>query len=589
MDNEIGNLLSSALRAISEKKNVAVKIQDRNSPDIKFEDSDIAIPASYISDDRNLPFIRGVADSHALFLKYHDDLIHDNYAPDNEKARQIFDMAEKARVDAIGSLEMDGVAENINAKIAHDLAGSDEKKISLSDLIYLLIKEEITGKKSPDVIESVLRQRKKITKSQIKDHLDKLKVNMSDQENFAQEVVRLINDLSNLKENKKERKQEQEPKPQSNESKESSEEKSGSGDSEKTESSGKSKAQESEASSEVASDTRDEVTSSDTKLSHRHNWIDHDEPANDYKIYTAEFDQIVKAEDLFADDEQMQLKKQFDKKMEQIKNIPKQHANKFLRKLMAIQKRNWELNQEEGIIDSGKLALLIADPAYEAFYKQENETKNNNTIVSLLIDNSGSMRGRPITVAAMSAEILAKTLEICGIKVEILGFTTVEWKGGKSRKKWMDNGAPNNPGRLNDLRHIIYKSADTPFRRAKNNLALMLKEGILKENIDGEAILWACGRLAFRPEDRKILMVISDGAPVDDSTISTNSPSCLDNHIRRVIKFIEDKTRIELVAIGIGHDVTRYYSNAVTIKEIEDLGNTMFKQLSDLFDVRDAA
>ena len=293
----------------------------------------------------------------------------------------------------------------------------------------------------------------------------------------------------------------------------------------------------------------------------------------EYKTYTKQFDKIISAEKLATNAELTKLRNQLDLKLVELKSLINKLANKLQRKLLSRHSRAWEWGLEEGIIDPARLTRIITDPTFPYLYKWEKETDWSNTVVTLLLDNSGSMRGRPIMVAALTADILARTMERCGIKVEVLGFTTSEWKGGQSRKLWVKNGSEKNPGRLNDLCHIIYKEADLPYHRAKKNLGLMLKEGILKENIDGEAILWACSRLAMRSEKRRILMVISDGAPVDDSTLSSNNGNYLDNHLKEVIKFIENKSEVELIAIGIGHDVNSYYSKAVTIRDVDQLGD----------------
>ena len=303
----------------------------------------------------------------------------------------------------------------------------------------------------------------------------------------------------------------------------------------------------------------------------------------DYKIFTNQYDEISKAENLEKKEEILKLRKSLDQQLLTFHDLITKLANKLQRQLLAIQKRSWEFDLEEGLLDTSRLTRIIMDPYSSLSFKKEKDLKFKDTVVTLLIDNSGSMRGRPITIAAICADILSRTLERCSVKVEILGFTTKNWKGGKSREIWNKNNKPKNPGRLNDLRHIVYKSADTQWRMAKNNLGLMLKEGILKENIDGEAINWAFSRLKKRKEERKILMVISDGAPVDDSTLSTNSTSYLDNHLKQVISEIENRTELELIAIGIGHDVTKYYKKAVTIHRAEELGNVMLEQLTDLF------
>ena len=302
-----------------------------------------------------------------------------------------------------------------------------------------------------------------------------------------------------------------------------------------------------------------------------------------YKVFTSEFDEIVKAEDLESSIELTRLRENLDQQLQQLKFFISKLANKLQRKLLAKQNRSWNFDQEEGILDTSKLTRVIIDPLNSLSFKKESEIEFKDTLVTLLIDNSGSMRGKPISVAAICADILSRTLERCGVKVEILGFTTCHWKGGSSREKWMKNNKPSFPGRLNDLRHIIYKSADMPWRQSKKNLGLMLKEGILKENIDGEALKWAFNKMIKRREERKILMVISDGAPVDDSTLSSNTTDYLENNLKNTVKIIESKSEIELLAIGIGHDVTRYYKNAIKITDIQDLGDVMINQLSDLF------
>ncbi|MCG8511283.1 MAG: cobaltochelatase subunit CobT, partial [Rhodospirillales bacterium] len=303
-----------------------------------------------------------------------------------------------------------------------------------------------------------------------------------------------------------------------------------------------------------------------------------------YRPFTTRFDEIIDADALCDPEELARLRHQLDQQLSHLQGVVSRLANRLQRRLMARQTRSWEFDLEEGLLDAGRLSRVVVDPLHPLSFKQERDTDFRDTVVTLLIDNSGSMRGRPITVAAMSADILARTLERCGVKVEILGFTTKAWKGGESREKWVDGGKTKNPGRLNDLRHIVYKSADEPWRRARKNLGLMLREGLLKENIDGEALLWAHSRLLWRPEQRRILMVISDGAPVDDATLSANPGNYLEQHLRDVIEWIETRSPVELTAIGIGHDVTRYYRRAVTIADAEELGGTMMKNLTDLFD-----
>ncbi|MCE3233130.1 MAG: cobaltochelatase subunit CobT, partial [Rickettsiaceae bacterium] len=545
--------------------------------------------------------VRGMVDSAALQMRYHDKRIHKSYMPtDTKTSHLIFDAAERARVESIGSLQMSGIAKNIENKIIHDFLTNDYETLRegepppVNQAVYLLVREVLTGQKPPLIAKNLMEKYGNLIKMKVGNQLKQLAQNIDNQEAFAKVCLDMIKRLK-FSETGEMKEQEEDSELEEKESRNESPEDNNDENQENEKAPAPTAAPEESFSAtpkkpgKVVIDERDSATSG-AEIKYRPNIDDYavDEP-RPYKIYTKEFDQIVAAEDLYDNEELISLRNQLDRKLEQLKNINRKAANQFLRKLLSEQSKSWNFNLEDGILDGRKLPTLIADPNYLEYCKTEKESENSNTIVSLLLDNSGSMRGRPITVAAMSAEILAKTLEACGLKVEILGFTTVEWKGGNSRKKWQEAGGVNNPGRLNDLRHIIYKSADTPWRKARKNLGVMLKEGILKENIDGEAIIWACRRLSVRPEKRRILMVISDGAPVDDSTISSNSVSYLDSHLRQVIKSIEKKSDIELVAIGIGHDVNRYYTHAVTIKEVDELEGAIFQQLTEVFQNKKAA
>jgi cobaltochelatase CobT len=529
-----------------------------------------------------------MADSAALWLKHHNQILHRKLQPATTEARLAFNAAERARVEAIGINQMPGVAGNITADVANSIKenGLDNveeySEIPLPEIISLLVRQQISGLAPPPNAEAMMKKWGYLLQAKSAQNLANLDKIADNQERFAVEIKAMIDRLQSSAAipedpekqepfNEDEAAQEQQQQENESSGQESSPlnldgEGSKIGGQEMSESGQEISTKIQEPNSDLSNGIEDAY---DDNLS--------------YKQYTREFDQVIKAEDLCEIAELRQLRTQLDLKLSKLKGVSRKHMNNFLRKLTSYQQRSWEHNLEDGIIDTGRLPVLVANPNYLEYHKREKEAKNIDTVVTLLLDNSGSMRGRPITVAAMSAEILARTLESVGIKVEILGFTTAEWKGGKSRKKWIDSGSQQNPGRLNDLRHIIYKPADMGWKRARRNLGLMLKEGILKENIDGEAVAWAHNRLALRPEKRRILMVISDGAPVDDSTISANTPSYLDNHLREVIANLEAKPNVELVAIGIGHDVTRYYSHAVTIREIDELGNTMFAELAGMF------
>jgi cobaltochelatase CobT len=590
---------SSVLRTISNQKDSNVNFRQGNSLNATLRGSTLNIPQiSPNLSEAQIEAIRGMVDSAALQMRYHDKSTHHKLVPkDKSSSQDIFTAAEKARVEAIGSLQMDGVAKNIQKKITYDFLNNDYETLQegkpppIDQAVYLLTLEELTGNKLPEITNELVDKWGSLIKARSSKQLKNLKKNINNQEKFAQDILSLIKDLklsesgSPQDENKdsddntetdespsQESEQEEHTQPQQEAS---FEESFLEDDNQLTK----------ESDSEVKVKPSEQGTEVKVNISNNFE----NDTYIPYKIYTNQFDQIISAENLYDEDELAYLRKQLDIKLDKLNKMNRKAANNFLRKLLSQHSKSWNFNLEYGIIDSRKLPSLIADPNYLEYFKQEKESENVNTIITLLLDNSGSMRGRPITVAAMSAEILAKTLEACGIKVEILGFTTAEWKGGESRKKWQEDGSPKNPGRLNDLRHIIYKSADTPWRKARKNLGAMLKEGVLKENIDGEAILWAFKRLSLRPEKRRILMVISDGAPVDDSTISSNSVAYLDNHLREVINAVEKKSNIELVAIGIGHDVNRYYSHAATIKDVDELENTMFEQLTEIFENSKAA
>lgn len=535
-----------------------------------------------------LQVMRGTADSSALMLRYHNPSIHRHYLPDSPAAQDIFNKAEQTRVESLGSLDMKGVADNITAALQHYalLSGYNQitghEKVPLADIIGFLLREAVTGIAAPDTAIPLMKIYGEKIKVKIFKELVDIAASVDNQEQYAQGVNRLIHTLQT----------EESTNQQGEQNSEDITAHSSSGEKEQeTAYDSTLAAASAESEATVVEKAEDGTLTEGNPAEGEHNNASDNEADilevlqqkdKIYHPYTQEFDETIAAEALCSAEELARLREQLDSKLQELQTITARLAHRLQRKLIARQRSTWELNQEEGIIDSSRLGQLIASPTYPLLYKWEKKQEQIHTVVTLLLDNSGSMRGRPITIAAMSANILAQTLERCGIKVEILGFTTCDWKGGKSRKLWVENGSPPSPGRLNDIRHIIYKSADTPWRRAKKNLGLMLKEGILKENIDGEAILWAHSRLLRRPEKRRILMVISDGAPVDDSTSSANDSNYLEQHLKNVIHTIEQHSAVELLAIGIGHDVGRYYRHAVAIRDAEQLGDTMFGELSTL-------
>lgn len=585
--------LAAAYRAVSGKGDATLYFRAGNHTRPTLNAQSLTIPSKFNAmSGQEKAVARGMADSAALWLKYHNPTIHKRLMPDSIEARLAFNAAERARVEAIGIINMPGMGKNITADVVNFLKENllddlspqqgDKEKIPLPQIISMLVRESIADLQIPSEAERIMKTWGYLLKAKSAKHLAKLSKIATNQEEFAHEINTMIKEFQATGSPQENEQQEQfnsdEPSEQQEQQKSEKEEDKGESPISLDGTERKADAAEMSKSEQTTTVQTEELTPD-----YRHNWKDTYDDVLSYKTFSREFDQVVKAEDLCEIDELRHLRIQLDTKLAKIKGVSRREVNNFIRKLTSYQRRHWDYNLEDGVINAARLPILVANPNYLEYHKRESDAKNIDTVVTLLMDNSGSMRGRPITVAAMSAEILARTLESCGIKVEILGFTTAEWKGGKSRQKWMASGSPANPGRLNDLRHIIYKPADMGWKRARRNLGLMLKEGILKENIDGEAVLWAYNRLAVRPEKRRILMVISDGAPVDDSTISANSPAYLDNHLREVITTLEAKSNVELVAIGIGHDVTRYYSHAVTIREIDELGNTMFSELAEMF------
>ena len=544
---------------------------------------------------------RGAADSAALRLRYHDARVHARNAPVDIDARAVFDALETARVEALGARAMGGVRENLRhlteARVRNDaiIRARDAEEVPLSTAIGLIARERLTGEAPPAAAVEGLKLVAPWIEEKAAAELDALALTLDDQAAFAKLSRRLLEDLdlASIEEVADEEPEEGSDEAEGDQggsddqAEEGDEGQPGGGDvdmrGEETEdqnSEGDS-TQEMEAGDEEAA-PGDDLSESLFASPGRRNWDL--SPATDYKAFTTRFDEIVESEELCDVEELLRLRAYLDQQMGGLSNVVTRLANRLQRRLLAQQARSWDFDQEEGLLDAARLARVVVSPGHSLSYKIERDTEFRDTVVSLLIDNSGSMRGRPIAIAAVCADILARTLERCGVATEILGFTTRGWKGGQSRESWLAAGRPPNPGRLNDLRHIIYKRADEPYRHARRNLGLMMREGLLKENIDGEALLWAHNRLIGRAEERRILMVISDGAPVDDSTASANGGTYLERHLRQVIEWIEKRSSVELIAIGIGHDVTRYYSRAVTIMDAEQLAGAMVEQLARLFE-----
>ncbi|XBQ16631.1 MAG: cobaltochelatase subunit CobT [Oceanicaulis sp.] len=549
---------------------------------------------------------RGRADALALRFALHDSAAHQKSMPPGDVARKIFDAAEQARCEGLGAQAMRGVADNLDAALIDKCrrngwnVAEDRQSAPLQDAISMLVRERISGRPTPEDAKGLMKVWREDLEAAAGPALDALADSAGDQKKFADALRQVIRDLDLSDELGEYDEQEDEDDSQDDSGVEQ-EPQSGEDEGENEPDQGE-EDQPADAKG-TAADTDDihYAEESNTRVeaddepgesmeAARPNWIPPGgEDADAYKVFTTKFDEVIQAGDLCDGDELARLRRNLDQHLKGLEGAVGRLANRLQRKLMAKQQRAWAFDLEEGVLDPARLPRVILDPMMPLSFKQEKDTDFRDTVVTLLLDNSGSMRGRPILVAAACADILARTLERCGVKTEILGFTTKAWKGGRSKEEWLAQGKPPNPGRLNDLRHIVYKGADAPWRRARPSLGLMLRDGLLKENIDGEALLWAHKRLMGRPEQRRILMVISDGAPVDDGTQSANSPAYLEKHLREVISMIEDRSEVELLAIGIGHDVTRYYKRAVTIVDVEQLAGAMTDQLADLFDEKPKA
>jgi cobaltochelatase CobT len=550
---------------------------------------------------RDAAIVRGHADAMALRLALHDQAIHRKMAPESQQARLVFDAVEQARVEAIGARRMAGVATNLGAMLEDRFHRGKYEEITdradapIEDAVAMMVRERLTGQAPPDAAQRVVSLWRESIEQRAGSDLDALLGSLEDQRGFARAVQKLLSALD-MAEQSAFDPDEDEPQDDDSTSQQDSQ---GEGQPDQDQSSEGMDLQETddsrqdlqegalEAADAPSADFPDDMDEGDSEepaeSSRPPQNAALDRLASDYKAYSQRFDETIAAEDLCDAEELERLRAYLDKQLNHLQGVVGRLANRLQRRLMAQQNRSWEFDLEEGTLDPARLPRIIMDPFQPLSFKHEKDTTFRDTVVTLLLDNSGSMRGRPITVAATCADILARTLERCGVKVEILGFTTKAWKGGQSREAWLQSGKPVSPGRLNDLRHIIYKSADAPWRRARKNLGLMMREGLLKENIDGEALDWAHKRLLIRPEQRRILMMISDGAPVDDSTLSVNAGNYLEKHLRSIIEDIETRSPVELIAIGIGHDVTRYYRRAVTIVDAEELGGVMTEKLAELF------
>ncbi|WP_073326909.1 cobaltochelatase subunit CobT [Wenxinia saemankumensis] len=545
---------------------------------------------------------RGVADSSALRHRYHDAATHNRYLPQGQMARDLYEAMETARVEALGAERMPGTAGNIDARIGTEARRKGYEQIReasdapLAVAAGYLFRHLATGREMPEGARNVMELWRGFIEEQTGDRLDDLAGRLDDQgafAKFARDVIRDLGYGDQLGDDPDLSDDEDEASDETAEEEEQESEGQDESDGDEAEAAPEQSQdeQQDESQAQVSMDeTADSEEAEEQELPDGEAPMEPPPPAPaseadpDYKVYLTEHDEEMGAEDLAEPAELERLRAYLDQQLEPLKGAVGRLANKLQRRLQAQQNRSWEFDLEEGILDAGRLARVVANPTTPLSFKVEKDTEFRDTVVTLLLDNSGSMRGRPISIAAICADVLARTLERCDVKVEILGFTTRAWKGGQAREAWLADGRPASPGRLNDLRHIIYKRADAPWRRVRDNLGLMMKEGLLKENIDGEALEWAHRRMTARPEARKILMVISDGAPVDDSTLSVNAANYLEKHLRDVIAMVEKRKAVELIAIGIGHDVTRYYDRAVTITDVEQLAGAMTEQLASLFD-----
>ncbi len=593
-------VLAGTARAIAEEPEVELAFT-ADAPAQSGKHIKVPMPARALPPEQ-VAEARGFADGFALQLKHHDIALHNRAAPIEAVARAVFDAVETVRVEALGSRGYAGISDNLAMALDVRLRADpitrarNRDEVPLSTALGLMVRERLTGQESPAVAAPGLALVREWIEQ--KTDLDALAYAIDDQKTFQGLARKMLAELElvqadQVPEESEEGGSEDEGTDEQQQDEGDEGDDQGEDGQGEVEARGEQSEQQNEESdgqeqSDESMDDIDGEPGDDGEEGMQP--VRPNRPmadmgtAFDYKPWTTQFDEVIAATELCDAEELARLRGYLDQQLVHLQSAVSKLANRLQRRLMAQQSRSWDFDQEEGILDAARLARVIVNPTLSLSYKAERETDFRDTVVTLLIDNSGSMRGRPISIAAISADILARTLERCGVKTEILGFTTRAWKGGQSRETWLAAGRPPQPGRLNDIRHIVYKRADEPWRRARNSLGLMMREGLLKENIDGEALMWAHTRLVARPEERRILMVISDGAPVDDSTLSVNSGSYLERHLRQVIGWIETRSPVELVAIGIGHDVTRYYARAVTIMDVEQLGGTIIEQLASLFD-----
>ena len=595
------DVLGGAARALSEERELELAFT-ADAPSQTGKHVKVPMPARQLPADQ-VAEARGFADQFALRIRLHDAAVHQRGAPAEPVARAVYDSVENARVEALGSRGYRGIADNLETALDLRLRSDpitrarSRDEVPLSTALGLMVRERLTGRAPPAAAAMGMALVRDWLEDKVGGDLDALGLAIDDQAAFADLSKKLLRDLELtegdlLPDQDDEGGSDDEGQDEQESEEGNQNEDPGSQGEGEVEARGEQQQDDdSEGEGELDDEGLDDAEGEpgdegdEGMLPVRPNRPFSDlSPSFDYKVWTTQFDEVVSAADLCDADELVRLRAYLDQQLVHLQSAVSKLANRLQRRLMAQQSRSWDFDQEEGLLDAARLARVVVNPTHSLSYKIERDTEFRDTVVTLLIDNSGSMRGRPISIAAISADILARTLERCGVKTEILGFTTRAWKGGQSREAWLAQGRPPHPGRLNDVRHIVYKEADAPWRRARTSLGLMMREGLLKENIDGEALLWAHARLLARPEDRKILMVISDGAPVDDSTLSVNSGSYLEKHLRQVIGWIEGRSPVELIAIGIGHDVTRYYSRAVTIMDAEQLGGTIIEQLAALFD-----
>jgi len=593
-------VLAGTARAIAEEPEVELAYT-ADAPVQSGKHIKVPMPARTLPADQ-VAEARGFSDGFALRLKHHDAAMHARAAPTESVARAVFDAVETARVEALGGRGYAGITDNLTSALDVRLRADpitrarNQAEVPLSTALGLLVREKLTGQAAPGIAAPGLALVRDWVEG--KTDLDALALALDDQKAFQGLARKMLEELE-LVEGEQVPESSDEGGSDDEGTDEQQQDEGDEGDdqgdqgqgeveargeqSEQQNEEGESQESSEDSSEDIDGEPGDEGEEGMQPVRPNRPFADLG-TAFDYKPWTTQFDEVIAATDLCDADELARLRGYLDQQLVHLQSAVSKLANRLQRRLMAQQSRSWDFDQEEGILDAARLARIVVNPTLSLSYKIERETEFRDTVVTLLIDNSGSMRGRPISIAAISADILARTLERCGVKTEILGFTTRAWKGGQSRETWLAAGRPPQPGRLNDIRHIVYKRADEPWRRARNSLGLMMREGLLKENIDGEALMWAHSRLMARPEERRILMVISDGAPVDDSTLSVNSGSYLERHLRQVIGWIETKSPVELSAIGIGHDVTRYYARAVTIMDVEQLGGTLIEQLAALFD-----